>query len=301
MKKIITNIFNNVKYWQDKNMLLKSINSEYYNNKEIILTLFNISVNLVSKQDNVKRELWNYMIFSEKLGDDILNNTNSNILDDIDFARKAIHKYNRTYIYLSNKLQNDYEIATITASNEIISDGKYNAPILMYMPEKFQNDLDIALSASSRNIHNIQYSQVLCTNKYFIIDIMNSLNSFDDKKKVLSYIDKSFLDDKIFVSKLGCFDNLCERFQGDILYVSNAVAYDINILNKTELFHESILKSVLSSEFYKTNKDEALVIIFKYIKRFNNNTKELNDKIEDKTILYTLLWDLGEVFIDEFI
>jgi len=301
MKESIKIIFDNVKYWKDKTLLLRAINQSAYNNKNLILLLLNIPPNILSKEYEAKRELWNHTIISEKLGDDILNNVSSEILNDIDFAKKAILKYNRTYIYLSKNLQDRHEIASMCVSNEISSNNEYHAPILMYMPKKFQNNLDIALIASSRNIHNIQYSSILCSNKYFIIDIMNSLSSNEDKRKVLSYIDKSFLDDKIFVSKLGCFDNLCDRFQGDILYVSNAVIYDISILNKTELFHESILHSVINSQYYKDNLDYSLAIIFSYIKRFNDNYKELDDKIENKTILNKILWDMGEVLSNEFI
>jgi hypothetical protein len=301
MRNIIKSIFDDVKYWQDKTMFLKAINPSFYSDQEIMLHLLQIPSFLVSKDDEAKMEMWNHMIVSQKFGDDILNHIAPEILNNIDFAKKAIYKYNRTYIYLSEELQNNYEIANITASNELYSTNKYNAPILMYMPEMFQNDLDISLIASARNIHNIQYAPILQTNTYFIIDIMNSLSSYEDKQKVLSYIDQSLLEDKVFVSKLGCFDNLCDKFQGDILYVSNAVVYDINILKKTELFHESILKSIIHSDYYNNNKNTALVIIFDYIQRFNNNYRELDTKIEDKSLLNKLLWDSGDILLRESI
>jgi hypothetical protein len=301
MKNIIKSIFDDVKYWQDKTMLLQAIKHSHYTNKDLMIHLLKIPSFLVEKQDEAKMEMWNHMIVSQKLGDDLLHNIDENILDDIEFAKKAIYKYNRTYIYLTTRLQEDYDIATMTASNEMYSTNKYNAPILMYMPDNFQNDLDLSLIASSRNIYNIQYAPMLQINTNFIIDIMNTLSSHEEKQKVLSFIDQDLLSDKIFVSKLGCFDNLCDKFQGDIIYVSNAVIHDINILKKTELFHESILKSVLYSEYYKQNKDIAITIIFDYIQRFNNNHKELNGKIKDKNILNKLLWDSGDILLDEFI
>jgi hypothetical protein len=299
MKTIIQRLFDNVQYWHDKSMLLKAINLEYYQDKNIILQLLNISSAFVDQNNKAKLDLWNHMIISKKLGDDILNHTSNEILSDISFARKAIYKYNRTYIFLSKELQENYEISNHAASNEIISD-KYCTPIMMFMPEDIQNDIDISLMACSRNIHNIQYAPKLQKNKYFIVDIMNFLENNEDKRDVLSYIDQSLLEDKIFVSKLGCFDNLCDRFQGDILYVSNAVKYDIKILDKTKLFHDSILKSAIHCDYYNKNTDEALAIIFNYIKRFNDNFKELNNKIEDKTIIQKLMWNMGEVLSDEF-
>jgi len=302
MKKIIKNIFDNVKYWNDKNMLLKAIPYSYYQDKNIIIQLLNITSNNVTQVDEAKRDMWNHMIASQKLGDDILNNASDDVLNDVYFARKAIYKYNRTYIYLSEELQNNNDIASCAASNELVdTSDKYNAPILMYMPESLQNDVDISLVACSRNIHNIQYAPKLQKNKYFIIDIMNSISSIDDKRKILSYIDPTLLEDKIFVSKLGCFDNLCDRFQGDLIYVSNAVKYDIKILRKTELFDESIIKSVLYCEYYNNNTDTAIIELFDYIKRFNDSYTQLDNKIKDKNIINKLMWDMGEVLSDEMI
>jgi len=301
MKNIIKSIFDNVKYWNDKNMLLKAIPYSCYQDKHIIIQLLNITSHNLPQAYEAKRDMWNHMILSEKLGDDILNNVSSDILNDVYFARKAIYKYNRTYIYLSEELQNNNDIASCAASNEIVDDSKYMAPILMYMPESLQNDIDVSLVACSRNIHNIQYAPKLQKNKYFIIDIMNSISSVEDKRKILSYIDPSLLEDKIFVSKLGCFDNLCDKFQGDLIYVSHAVQYDIKILRKTEMFDESIIKSVLYCDYYNNNVDTAIIELFNYIKRFNDSYTHLDDKIKDKNIINKLMWDMGEVLSEEMI
>ena len=298
MKKEIKLIFDNVKYFKEKKYLLKAIPSEYYLRGNISIQLLYISSNNVSVDDEAKRQMWNHMIVEEKMGDDILNKMDNNILNDIDFAKKAISRYNRTYIYLSEQLQNNYDIATLTVTNEIIDTKKYIAPILMYMPDEFQNDIDISLIASSRNIHNIQYAPKLQKNKYFIIDIMNTITSIEDKRKVLSYIDQSFLEDKIFVSKLGCFDNLCDKFQGDVVYVSHAVQHDIDILKKTKLFDESIIKSIIQSDYYHEHHNDAISKLFIYIKQFNDSFDEFDSKIKDKTIINKLMWDMGELITD---
>ena len=296
MKKTIQKIFDNVHYWQEKNQLLKAIPSYYYDNEEVVINLLNIRAGLLSKDYDAKRDMWNHMITSQKLGDDILNLTSSEVLSSLKFAKDAILKYNRTYIYLNEKLQNHKYIVKSTVQNEPTPEvEKYQAPILMYMPEVFQNDIDISLSACSKNFHNIKYAPKLQRNKYFIIDIMNKTKSTKDKKTILSYIDQTLLEDKAFVGKLGCFDNVCDKFKGDLVYVSNAAKYDINILKKTELFDEEILEAVIYSDYYHENIDESIEIVFNYIKRFNNNVEELNDKIEDKTLLNKLLWDMGEI------
>jgi len=296
MKTTIQKIFDNVHYWQEKDMLLKAIPSYYYENEEVVLNLLNIRPGLLSKDYNAKVDMWNHMIVSQKLGDDILNNTTSEVLASLEFAKQAILKYNRTYIYLSVELQNHKYIVNSTVQNEPNPEPEqYIAPILMYMPEVFQNDIDVSFTACTNNFHNIKYSPKFQKNKYFIIDIMNDTQSTKDKKTILSYIDQDLLEDKAFVGKLGCFDNVCDKFKGDLIYVSNAAIYDINILKKTDLFDEAILQSVIYSDYYHENIDESIEIVFNYIKRFNNNIEELDSKIEDKSILNKLLWDMGEI------
>jgi len=296
MKKTIKKIFDNVHYWQEKDKLLKAIPEYYYSNEELIINLLYIKPGCLGKDYDAKRDMWNHMLVSAKMGDDILNNTSSDVLSSLEFAKQAVTKYNRTYIYLSEELQNNIFIVKSTIQNEPTPGiEEYIAPILMYMPEIYQNDIDLSLSACSKNFHNIKYAPKLQRNKYFIIDIMNSTKSNKDKKTILSYINQELLEDKAFVGKLGCFDNVCEKFKGDLVYVRNAVTADINILKKTDLFDESILEAVLYSDYYHENIDESIEILFNYIKRFNNNVQELNDKIEDKTILDKLLWDMGEI------
>ena len=296
MKKTIQKIFDNVHYWQEKDKLLKAIPEYYYSNEELIINLLYIKPGFLGKDYDAKRDMWNHMLTSKKMGDDILNNTSSEVLSSLEFAKQAVVKYNRTYIYLSEKLQNNIFIVKSTIQNEPTPGiEEYIAPILMYMPEVYQNDIDLSLSACSKNFHNIKYAPKLQRNKYFIIDIMNSTKSNKDKKTILSYINQELLEDRAFVGKLGCFDNVCDKFKGDLIYVSNAVLADINILKKTDLFDESILEAVLYSDYYHENIDESIEIVFNYIKRFNNNVQELNDKIEDKTILDKLLWDMGEI------
>ena len=296
MKKTIQNIFDNVHYWQEKEKLLKAIPEYYYSNEELIINLLYIKPGFLGKAYDAKRDMWNHMLVSKKMGDDILNNTSSDVLDSLEFAKQAVTKYNRTYIYLSEKLQNNIFIVKSTIQNEPTPGiEEYIAPILMYMPEIYQNDIDLSLNACSKNFHNIKYAPKLQRNKYFIIDIMNLTKSNKDKKTILSYIDQELLEDRAFVGKLGCFDNVCDKFKGDLIYVRNAVTADINILKKTDLFDESILEAVLYSDYYHENIDESIEIVFNYIKRFNNNVKELNEKIEDKTILDKLLWDMGEI------
>jgi len=296
MKKTIQNIFDNVHYWQEKEKLLKAIPEYYYSNEELIINLLYIKPGFLGKAYDAKRDMWNHMLVSKKMGDDILNNTSSDVLGSLEFAKQAVTKYNRTYIYLSEKLQNNIFIVKSTIQNEPTPGiEEYIAPILMYMPEIYQNDIDLSLNACSKNFHNIKYAPKLQRNKYFIIDIMNLTKSNKDKKTILSYIDQELLEDRAFVGKLGCFDNVCDKFKGDLIYVRNAVTADINILKKTDLFDESILEAVLYSDYYHENIDESIEIVFNYIKRFNNNVKELNEKIEDKTILDKLLWDMGEI------
>jgi hypothetical protein len=296
MKNTIQKIFNNVHYWQEKEKLLKAIPEYCYCNADVIVNLLNVKPGFLGKDFEAKREMWNHMILSQKLGDDILSRTCDDVLASLEFAKQAVVKYNRAYIYLSEELQNNIYIVKNTIANEPIpKPEQYIAPILMYMPEVYQNDIDLSLNACSKNFHNIKYSPKLQRNKYFIIDIMNITESNKDKKTILSYIDQELLEDKAFVGKLGCFDNVCDKFRGDLVYITNAVTKDINILKKTELFDESILEAVIYSDEYHENIDESIELVFNYIKRFNNDVEELNNKIEDKTILNKLLWDMGEI------
>jgi len=302
LTKIIDNIFNNVKYWQEKKLLLKAIPYEYYSNKNIIIRLLGVTEQTISPQNRAKKDMWNHHI-NNGMGDEILNNINKKLLSDFEFARDAIAKYNRTYIYLDKGLQASRELALLAAVKEENLDDpyKFKPAILQHMPEIYQLDHEIALMATTRNIENLRYAQNLRRNKYFIIDIMNYTFDHNMKQKILKYIDKDLLSDKRFVSKLGCFDNLCEKFHSDLEYVTNAVRYDISILNKTDLFDEAILKAALKNEKYHTEKEFVLRDIFNYIERFNEDFKEFETKIKDKKIIHKLFWDFGETVSEEFI
>mgnify|MGYP003958660713 CR=1 FL=1 len=130
---------------------------------------------------------------------------------------------------------------------------------------------------------------------------MNLLFETPLKQKVLKYIDRSLLSDKRFVSKLGCFDNLCENFHSDVEYVSNAVKYDINILKKTKMFDQAILKAALNTKSKDISREEILAEVFRYIERFNDDFDELDGKVKDKRILKELFWEFGETVSQEFI
>ena len=275
MKNIIDSIFKNVKYWQDKKLLLQAIDSDYYNNKNIIIRLLGITSQSISTINEAKKDMWNHQLNSNNMGDDILKNVNPEILNDIEFARGAIAKYNRTYLYLNKSLQASHELAKLAAFKEDSNENQlYNEPILKYMPEIFQKDHEIALMATTRNVDNLQYAINLKRNKYFIIDLMNFIFDYDIKQKVLRYIDKSLLSDKRFVSKLGCFDNLCEKFHGDKQYVASAVRHDMKILKKTNIFDQSIIKSALKNTDKRITKEETLAEIFRYIEKFNDDYDE---------------------------
>ena len=302
VKDIIDNIFKSVPYWQDKKLLLQSINPDFYNNKQVLLRLLGITTQMVSSSNEAKRGMWNHHIYNNLMGDDILRNTNPMILKDRDFAQNAIQKYNRTYIYMDKSLKSSKELALLAASKEThFSDSPNKEPILKYMSDQFQQDSEIAVMATTRNIDNLQYAKNLRRNKYFIIDIMNLTSDDTTKRKVLEYIDKDLFQDKKFVSQMGCFDNMCEQFHGDLEYVSHAVLYDISILKKTDMFDEKIIRSALKSKAYKEDKDSVLVDIFRYIERFNYDYDELNDKIKNKRILHQLFWEFGELLSNEFI
>lgn len=302
MTKVIDNIFDNVKYWQDKKLLLQAIPYDYYSNKHIMVRLLWVTSQSVSPQNGAKKDMWNHHIING-MGDDILNNINKELLSQFEFARDAILKYNRTYIYLDKSLQASRELALLAASKEENLDDplKFKPAILQHMPEIYQLDHEIALMATTRNIENLRYAQNLRRNKYFIIDIMNYTFDHEMKQKILKYIDRDLLSDKRFVSKLGCFDNLCEKFHGDIEYIINAVQYDISILQKTDLFDEKIIKSAFKNEKYYSEKEFVLRDIFNYIERFNQDFEELNSKIKDKKIIHKLFWEFGETISEEFI
>ena len=300
LKEIIYRIFNGVQYWQDKKLLLQAIPIEFYTNKKIMLQLLGITSSNVSTENEAKRSMWNYQIIDNNMGDDILKNIHPDILDDLDFAKMAISKYNRTYIYLSKRLKASKELALLAALNEQgFEQNKKFTPILQYMPQKFQLDNEIALGATTRNIENLQFAQNLKKNKYFIIDIMNLIDDNQIKQKVLRTIDKNLLSDKRFMSQLDCFDNLCEKFHNDTEYVAHSVQHDIKILKKTKIFHESIIVAALNNNDYP--KELILAQIFRYIERFNSDYDELNLKIRDKKILQRLFWEFGETVSEEFI
>ena len=130
---------------------------------------------------------------------------------------------------------------------------------------------------------------------------MNYTFNHDMKQKILKYIDRDLLSDKRFVSKLGCFDNLCEKFHGDLEYVTNAVQYDITILQKTDMFDESIIKAALKNEKYYSQKEFVLRDIFNYIERFNQDFEEFDNKIKDKKLIHKLFWEFGDTIAQEFI
>jgi len=303
VKETIDNIFNNVKYWKDKKLLLQAIDPECYYNKNLIIRLLGVTSQSISSVNEAKKDMWNHQINSNNMGDDILQNVHPNILKDMEFARGAIAKYNRTYLYLDKSLQASHELAKLAAFKEDTIDNKmaHNEPILKYMPEIFQKDHEIALMATTRNVDNLQYAINLKRNKYFIIDLMNFIFDYDIKQKVLRYIDRSLLSDKRFVSKLGCFDNLCEQFHGDKQYVSQAVKYDLKILRKTNMFDQSILKSAMNNKDENFNNEETLAEIFRYIERFNDDYTELDHNIKDKRILQNLFWKFGEAISEEFV
>ncbi len=302
MESEIDKIFNSIEYWQDKNLLLRAIRPEHYANKNILLKLLGVTSGSILPENEAKKDMWNYQIVQHNMGDDILNNVIYEILDDFSFAKTAIGKYNRTYLFLNRSLRASEELAMAAVIKEQQStEEKYHHPILQYMPPAFQTHHEISLMATTRNIENLQYAPNLRTNKYFIIDMMNLIDDHKIKQKILKYIDKDLLSDKIFVAKLGCFDNLCENFHGDIQYVANAVRYDLSILKKTDIFDESILKAALKNKSFHEDRDSTLALIFRYIENFNEDFDELNLKIKDKKILNQLFWYFGESISDEFI
>lgn len=299
MKKTIENIFNKVSYWQEKRTILGAIDPSLYNNKRAILTMLNISPQLLDISNQAKRDMWNYQIKFHNMGDDILKNTSKEILDDITFAKEAVIKYNRAYLYLSSRLKASREIAYLTAMHEN-NEIKHNPPILEFMPETHCLDIEIATMATTRNINNIAFAPTLKKNKYFISDLVNLIYEDDIRHSLLRLIDPQLLEDKWFVSKLGCFDGLCEKFRGDVEFVAFSVLNNIKILDKTELFDEKIIRAVFKSSDYKINKAYTLTKLFEYIEHFNTDYVELESKIKDKSLLHRTFWELAQLASSEY-
>jgi hypothetical protein len=302
LTQIIDAVFDSVKYWQEKKLLLAAIPYDYFSHKHIMIRLLGVTSQSISPQNEAKKDMWNHHI-QNGLGEDILQQIDKKLLSDFDFAKNAIVKFNRTYIYLDSTLKASRELALLAAAQEenIDDPTKYKTPILEHMPPKFQIDHEIALMATTRNIENLRFATNLRRNKYFIIDIMNYTFDHDMKQKILRYIDRDLMHDKRFVSRLGCFDNLCKEFHGDLEYVTNAVRYDMSILKKTDMFDEKIIKAALKSEKYSINPLGALTDIFDYIEKFNEDYDELDSKVKDKKVLHRLFWEFGETLSDELI
>jgi len=301
LKHIIDGIFNNVNYWQNKNLLLQAIHPDYYQNKNIIIRLLGVTSQSVSTTNEAKKDMWNHMLRSENMGDDILKNVDKKMLDDMEFIKAATAKYNRTYVYASHRLKASRELAIIASMSEKEDDAiNFKNPILKFMPEIFKTDNEIAVMATTRNINNLQYAINLRRNKYFIMDMMNIIDDHHMKQKILRYIDPDLMTDKKFVSRLGCFDNMCEKFRGDTEFVAAAVRHDLSILKKTDIFDESILKSALNNDDIYTSRETVISEIFRYIEKFNHGYDELDSKIKNKQILHTLFWSMGETISEDF-
>jgi hypothetical protein len=130
---------------------------------------------------------------------------------------------------------------------------------------------------------------------------MNLLDDSSIKGKILQYVDKTLLSDKKFVARLGCYDNLCQQFTGDIEYVANAAQYDISILRKTDLFDEMIIRYALKNNQANYSRGYILAEIFRYIEKFNHNYYELSDNIKNQKTLNSFFWEMGEMLSEEFI
>jgi hypothetical protein len=300
MKQIIDNMFDTISYWQDKKLLLSAIKPEYYQNMNLILRLLHISSASVSPKNEAKKDMWNHQIVRYNMGDDILKNISQNILDKKEFALMAISKYYRSYIYLSKRLQASRQLALLCVKYE---NGEHptNQPILSYMPEIFREDQEISAMATVRNIENLRFAPKLRNNKYFILDVINLIYEDSVRLKVLEYMNQEFLNDKRFVSRLGCFEGLCEKFRGDELFVAYTVMDDINILKKVEIFSEKIITYALKNKEYKHDPQKVLIRIFKYIEKFNDNFEQLEEKIKNKKLLNRLFWELALVASDDFL
>ncbi len=300
MKNTIDSIFAKVSYWQEKRLLLSAIDLDYYHNKHIVLSLMGITAQVVSQVNYAKKDMWNHQLKRYNMGDDILKNTDKAILNDYDFASKAIVKYNRTYLYLSDELKRNRNLAVIAAKFET-DKFPHNEPILKFMSEELQNDIEISALATMRNIENLRYSKNLQNNRYFLIDMINLIYEDEVRHKVLRYMNPELLKDKRFVSKLGCFDGLCENFKGDTTFVAYSVENDISILRKTQIFDEKIVKAIFNSKDYQKDKAKAIVMLFRYIEEHNASYEELESKINDKKLLHRLFWELAQVASDEFV
>ncbi|HIP12972.1 MAG TPA: hypothetical protein EYG97_04690 [Arcobacter sp.] len=300
MKEIINNIFNSINYYNDKKLLLSAIPFDAYSNKSLMIRLLGISSGMVDANNEAKKDMWNHQLHQYNMGDDILKNVSPELLDNLEFAQEAIVKYNRTYLYLSQRLKASRNLALVTVSKET-DNFTQNEPILKYMPESFKNDREISIIATTRNIDNLQYAPILQNNKYFILDVINLIFEDEIRYKVLRYMNQEFLEDKRFMSKLGCFDGLCEKFRGDETFVSYSVVNNIDILDKIEIFSEKILTSAFKSKGYTEDHEHVLRKIFRYIEKFNDDMDELNRKIKNKSLLNTLFWDLAQLASDEFI
>lgn len=302
IKDIINNIFNNVSYWGEKDQLLRAIPAEYYHNKSVLVRLLGVTKESLGSDNEAKRDMWNHHINQSYMGDDILQNASQDILDDMEFAKQAVIKYNRAYAFLSKRLQASYELAKLAAMHErSLIEGKNNLPILYYMPENFKSDHEVSTMATTRNIENLEYATNLKRNKYFIFDMMNLLDDSSIKEKILRCVDKSLLSDKKFVARLGCYDNLCQQFTGDVEYVAHAAQHDISILRKTDLFDEMIIKYALKNNQANYSRGYILAEIFRYIERFNHNYYELSDNIRNQKTLNSFFWEMGEMLSEEFI
>ena len=300
MKQAINNIFNSVSYWQDKNLLLRAIGSNAYTNKNLMIKLLGITSGMVSNENEAKRDMWNHQLHKYNMGDDILKNIAPHILDDMEFAQEAIVKYNRSYLYLSQRLKASRKLALVAVTKETDTYSQ-NEPILKYMSEAFRLDHEIAAVATMRNIENLQYAPTLQNNKYFILDVINLIYEDRIKFKILQYMNQDFLHDKRFISRLGCFDGLCDKFRGDEIFVSYTVINDIDILDKVGMFTEKILEATLKNKDYYDNHEYVVAKIFRYIERFNEDMEELNSKIKNKELTQKIFWDLAQIATDGFL
>ena len=131
--------------------------------------------------------------------------------------------------------------------------------------------------------------------------MINFIYEDDKRYKILEYINQDLLNDKRFVSKLGCFNGLCEKFRGDVVFVSYTVINDIEILSNVEIFDEQIVAAGFKNKTYNENPQYILTKIFKYIERFNDDFEELETKIKDKKLLHRIFWELGQMATEDFI
>ncbi len=300
MREIVDKIFDSVSYWQDKRLLLSAISPEYYRNKNIMIKLLNVTSGAVSSTNEAKKDMWNHQVTKYNMGDDILRNTHPELLKDFDFAKQAILRYNRTYIYLDRSLKASRELALMAAQYET-SDFPQNKPILSYMPELLKNDNEISIMATTRNIENLRFAPLLQKNKYFILDIMNLIYDDEIRQKTLQYIDQDLLNDKRFVSKLGIFDELSDKFKDDVVFLSYTVMNDIDALKKIEIFDEKIIAAAFKNPQYENEPHYVLTRVFKYIEDFNFNYEELDRKIKNKKLLHKVFWELAEIASEDYI